>query len=185
MTDAEIITKCWDRDEQAIEGMMDSYSGYCTAVASRILAQREDVEECVSDTWLGAWNAMPPQKPSCLRVFLGKITRNLSIDRFRRAHAEKRGGGEVCAALEELEECVSGGRSPEDQVFQLALAEEVGRFLRGLPRRECSVFLRRYFYLESVNDIALRYQMSPNHVYVLLHRSREKLRKMLEQEGFQ
>lgn len=184
MTDEEIIARCWKRDDYAIHGMMARYSIYCTAIAARILALREDVDECVNDTWLGAWNNMPPQRPRNLRLFLGKITRNLSIDRFRKQHSAKRGGGEMDAVLEELAECVSSGDSVEEALLAQDLEAAIQKFLRRLPRRECSVFLRRYFYLETVDEIAARYQITANQVYVLLHRGRTKLRNMLNQEGY-
>lgn len=184
MTDEEIIARCWNRDDYAIHGMMATYSVYCSAIAARILALREDVDECVNDTWLGAWNAMPPQKPRNLRMFLGKITRNLSIDRYRRSHSAKRGGREMDAVLEELAECISDGDSVEDVLLARDLEAAIRKFLHRLPRLECSVFLRRYFYLEPIDEIASRYQIPTNQVYVLLHRGRTKLKNMLRQEGY-
>lgn len=184
MTDKEIISRCWARDDYAIHGMMATYSLYCSAIAGRILALREDVDECLNDTWLGAWNAMPPKHPNNLRIFLGKITRNLSIDRYRRAHSAKRGGGEMDAVLEELAECLTGSQSPEEALVARELEAAIQKFLRRLPQKECSVFLRRYFYLEPVAEIAQGCGIPENQVYVLLHRSRTKLKTMLEQEGY-
>ena len=170
MEDSAIIDLYWAREERALSETDAKYGGYCRSIAHNILKNREDSEECVSDTWLHAWNAMPPQRPSLLSSFLGRITRNLSFDRCRRQNAEKRGGvpapGRVEQALEARE-----------------LAEAIDRFLRTLPERECSIFLRRYWYVDSVQDIAARYALRENTAKSILFRTREKLRRYLAGEG--
>lgn len=182
MTDDEIIALYQRRDESAIQATSDSYGPYCHSIADRILGSQEDAEECVNDTWLRAWNTIPPQRPNCLRMFLAKITRNLAFDAFKRGRAGKRGGGELLLALDELEECVSDGSDVESAVITEELRRGVDRFLRELPRRERDVFLRRYFFVESTGEIAERYGLRPDHVLVILSRTRKKLRSYLEKE---
>lgn len=182
MEDRAIVDLYWSRDPEAIRQTGEKYGGYCRAIARNILPDRRDAEECVNDTWLGAWNAMPENRPSLLAPFLGKITRNLAFTRWRAGHAEKRGGGELPLVLEELGECVS----PADtlQAVEAAeLEEAVNRFLRALPERERDIFLRRYWFAESMADIAKRYGMREATVRTNLFRSREKLRRHLEKEG--
>lgn len=182
MEDRAIVDLYWSRDPEAIRQTGEKYGGYCRAIARNILPDRRDAEECVNDTWLGAWNAMPENRPSLLAPFLGKITRNLALTRWRAARAEKRGGGELPLVLDELSECVSSA----DTLRTLEAAEledEINRFLRTLPERECGVFLRRYWFTEPMADIARRYGMRENTVRTSLFRSREKLRRHLEKVG--
>ena len=183
MEDSQIIDLYWARLEQAIQETDTKYGGYCRAIAHNILKSMEDSEECVSDTWLRAWNAMPPQRPSVLSAFLGRITRNLSLDRYKAARAEKRGGSSFPAALDELSECVPAPGRVEHALEERELAEAIDRFLRTLPERECSIFLRRYWYVDSVQDIAARYALRENTAKSILFRTREKLRRYLAGEG--
>lgn len=183
MEDARIIELYWQRDEEAIVQSDVKYGAYCRAVAAQILCTREDAEECVSDTWLAAWNAMPPQRPAVLRTFLGRLTRNLSINRSMQNTAQKRGGGEVPLALEELKECVGTG-SVEEATETAELARLIDCFLRTLPERECDLFLRRYWYLDSIGAIALRYGLRAGAVKTRLHRIRGKLKTYLAKEGY-
>ena len=184
MEDHMIIDLYWARDQRAIVESEDKYGPYCRAIARGILERREDAEECVNDTWLRAWNAMPPQRPSVLRMFFAKITRNLSFDRVRSRTAQKRGGGELPLVLEELSQCIVRESPLEDAVLAQELDRSVRAFLRTLPDRECDVFLRRYFFTEPLADIAAGYGLSRNHVSVLLRRTRTKLRDHLQKEGF-
>ena len=183
MEDSQIIDLYWARLEQAIQETDTKYGGYCRAIAHNILKSMEDSEECVSDTWLRAWNAMPPQRPSVLSAFLGRITRNLSLDRYKAARAEKRGGSSFPAALDELSECVPAPGRVEHALEERELAEAIDRFLRTLPERECSMFLRRYWYVDSVQSIAARYSIKENTAKSILFRTREKLRRYLAGEG--
>lgn len=183
MEDAKIIDLYFGRDETAIEETDRKYGTYCRGVAWNILQSAEDSEECVNDTWLRAWNAMPPQRPGVLRQFLAKITRNLSLDRFRASHAQKRGSGEVPLALEELKECVGAGDPATDAERKL-LEALIGQFLQRLSPRDRNVFLRRYFYMESHKDIAARYGMKEANVRLCLSRTRQKLRDYLRKEDF-
>lgn len=183
MEDAAIIDLYWARQERALSETELKYGGYCRSIAQNILHSHEDTEECVSDTWLRAWNAMPPQRPSVLSAFLGRITRNLSFDRCRKQSAEKRGGGSLPLALDELSECVPSRASVEGELEQKELAAVIDRFLRTLPARECDIFMRRYWYVDSVQAIAARYDMKENTAKSVLFRTREKLRRYLAAEG--
>ena len=178
MEDSQIIDLYWARLEQAIQETDTKYGGYCRAIAHNILKSMEDSEECVSDTWLRAWNAMPPQRPSVLSAFLGRITRNLSLDRYKAARAEKRGG-----SSDELSECVPAGGSVEQTMDERELGQAIDRFLRTIPEKQCSLFLRRYWYAESISQIAERYSLKENTVKSILFRTREQLRKFLQKEG--
>lgn len=182
MEDCAIVDLYWSRDPEAIRRTWEKYGGYCRSIARNILPDRRDAEECVNDTWLGAWNAMPENRPSLLAPFLGKITRNLALTRWQAARAEKRGGGELPLVLDELSECVSSADTLQT-LEAVELEKEINRFLGTLPERECGVFLRRYWFTEPMADIARRYGMRENTVRTSLFRSREKLRRHLEKEG--
>lgn len=184
MEDTQIIALYWEKNADAISETAKKYGAYCLAVAENILHNAEDSEECVNDTWLHAWNAIPPQRPKVLRMFLAKITRNLSFDRFRARSAEKRGGGELALALDELGECLGGGAEAEAACEAKELGQCVRRFVRALPEREGNVLVRRYFFAESAADIARRYGLSENNVMVILSRTRKKLKAHLLKEGY-
>lgn len=184
MQDNRIIDLFWDRDEAALSMASEAYGAYCRSIAQNILRSAEDAEECVNDTWLRAWNAIPPQRPRRLAVFLGKITRNLAIDRYKARTAEKRGGGETETLLSELAECVADANDVEGQIFARDLETAMNHFVRGLPRREGDAFVRRYYFAESADQIARRYDMTTNHVMVTLSRTRKKLRSYLKKEGY-
>ncbi len=183
MEDGQIIELYWQRSEEAIVQSRLKYGAYCRAVALAILTAREDAEECVSDTWLAAWNAIPPKRPAVLRTFLGRLTRNLSLNRQLHNAAQKRGGGEVTIALEELKEC-AGGETAETMLEAAELGRVIDSFLRTLPEIECSLFLRRYWYLDSVDAIALRFGLRSGAVKTRLSRTRSKLRRYLRKEGY-
>lgn len=182
MKDHEIVDLYWQRDPEAIRETGAKYGGYCFTIARNILADSRDTEECLNDTWLNAWNAMPEERPSFLAPFLGKITRNLAFNRYRARRAEKRGGGELPAVLEELAECASSADTHRE-VEALELGEAVNRFLHTLPERECSIFLRRYWFAEPASEIGGRYGLREGAVRSSLFRSREKLRNYLKEEG--
>ena len=136
MEDARIVELYWERDEAAIAESSAKYGGYCYQIAFRILALREDAEECVGDTWLRAWEAMPPSRPGRLDTFLGKITRNLSLDRWRALRAQKRWQGQAELALTELGDCLPASGGVEQEVEAAALAESLNRFLESLPQEK-------------------------------------------------
>lgn len=184
MTDEQIIAMYQERQESAIRETAAQYGTFCFRLADHILKNREDSEECVNDTWLHTWNAIPPVHPQCLRMFLAKITRNLSFNRYRSRNAAKRGGGEIEAVLEELAECVAGSADVEEMVLEKELGECISRFAYGLPERDGNVFIRRYFFTESVAEIAKEYGLTENYVAVILSRVRKALKTHLEREGY-
>lgn len=184
MEDSEIVALFCARREEAIAAANGKYGAYCYTVAHNILTSHEDSEECVSDTWLHAWNAIPPQRPGKLAAFFAKITRNLAINTARRKSAEKRGGGALQLALDELSECVASGRDVETEYSRMELERDIDRFLHSLPARECDVFLSRYFFLEPTETIARRYGMRQSNIYLILSRTRKKLRDYLLKEGY-
>ena len=185
MEDHDIIQLYWDRNENAIARTEEKYGPYCTAIAQNILKDDRDTEECVSDTWLQAWNAMPPQWPRILSAFLGAITRNLSFGRYRAKSAQKRGGGELTVVLEELEECVSGAESAETEAERRELLTAINAFLAALPAQKRNIFLCRYWYADSVQDIAKRFHTTPGNVSAQLRRMRIKLRAYLTERGYE
>ena len=180
MEDDNIIELYWQRDESAIRESEMKYGGYCSSIADNILHSAEDTEECVSDTWFRAWNTMPPDRPSRLALFFGRITRNLAIDRYRRGRSQKYGGGQTALCLEELAECIGESSPIEDR---LTLRELLNRFLGALPEKNRDVFLLRYWYMMPVKEIAVRKALSEGAVKMILQRVREKLRDCLEKEG--
>lgn len=184
MDDQSIIELYFRRSEQAITETDRKYGGYCRSIARNILASREDSEECVSDTYLVTWRAIPPRQPEILSAFLGKITRRIAIDRWRYCTARKRGGGEMVLALEELGDCVSGGENPESVAMRRELVGILNRFLETLPETERCVFLCRYWYLDSLEKIAESFGFTTAKVNSMLHRTRKKLRVVLEREGY-
>ena len=183
-SDDRIVELYWQRSENAIRETADKYGDYCQAIAYNILYNREDAEESVNDTWLDAWNSMPPHKPSILSAFLGNITRRISIDRWRKKHAGKRGGGEMDLVLDELEDCVSDPTDVEIVIEQQEMARVIREFLDALPATERRVFLRRYWYMDSVAGIALDFDFTESKTASMLHRTRKKLREKLESEGY-
>ena len=184
MNDEKIIDLFWKRDEQAIRESMAAYGPYCRAVAAGILSDPADIEEAVADTWLAAWDTIPPQTPTHLRLFLGRITRNRAVSILRKNRADRRGGDQVTLALEELSQCVSPAGVPEQEVDGKLLAEAINRFLKNQPAQHRSVFLRRYFYLEDISAIACRYGLRESNVRMMLSRTRQKLKNFLTQEGY-
>ena len=183
MTDLQIISLYWQRSEDAIAASSAAYGGYCRTIAQNILHNAEDSEECVSDTWLNAWNTMPPQCPQRLRAFFGRITRNLALNRWKQEHTAKRGGGQTAAALTELEECIPAADGAVQAVEDAELARVLQQFLLAQPEPKRTVFLCRYWYLTPVKEIAERCGMSESKVTAILYRMRQRLKKTLEQEG--
>ena len=185
MEDGEIVRLYWDRDEQAIKATSDKYGHYCKAIANNILNCEEDAEECVNDTYLRAWNSMPSQWPAQLATFLGKITRNLSFNRYRRQHAQKRGGGEIALVLDELTDCVSDVDDVEGTIDRQELIKAIDSFVRSLPESGRRIFVRRYWYADSVAQIAKDSGMMPGTVSKSLERTRKHLRVYLTEMGFE
>ncbi len=183
MEDDKIIALYWARKEEAISETDRKYGSYCRSISFRILNDKEDSEECVSDTWLHTWNAIPPGKPEFLAGFLGKIVRNLSISKYRAGHAQKRGSGETQALLDELEECIPSGKSVEDEIEGRETAAAINRFLETLDAESRKIFVRRYFWAEPVKELAGNLNISEGKVKSQLFRMRAKLKMHLEKEG--
>ena len=181
--DEEIVALYWERSEKAIAATQNRYGSYCYTIALRILNNHEDAEECANDTYLAAWESIPPHRPQNLSTFLGKLARRIAIDKWRRSNAGKRGGGEIVLALEELGECVPGGELPEDALQAKELTLALNRFLTTLSREERGVFVGRYWHMLSVTELAKRFGIGTEKVKSMLHRIRKKLRIFLEREG--
>lgn len=184
MQDEKIVELYWKRDEAAIEETGKKYEHYLSKIAYNILADLEDSKECVNDTYLKAWNSMPPHKPEVLKTYLGKLTRQRSIDMFRSRNRVKRQGSEYAVSLSELGECVSGGDETEQSVDMHLLAEAIRKFLCSLSPEARNTFIGRYYYMDSMKEVAAYYGMSESKVKSLLHRTRLRLKTYLEQEGF-
>lgn len=182
MEDQQIVELFWRRDEKAIAETAKKYGSYCFSIAVRILHNAEDAEESVNDTYNGAWNTMPPHRPAILSTFLGKIARRTALKHYRQNNTEKRGGGELTITLEELGECISSGRQLDEELEVKELAAVIDRFLSKLPITERRVFLRRYWYLDSVTEIATRFGFSQSKVKMILKRTRDKLMQQLKKE---
>lgn len=185
MDDNGIIQLYWDRDDQAIKATSEKYGHYCKAIARNILNSEEDAEECVNDTYFNAWNSMPTHWPEQLASFLGKITRNLSFNRYRHNKAEKRGGGEITLVLGELTDCVSDLDNVEQAIDLQELKKAINAFLRSLSAKKRSLFVRRYWYADSVSRIAGDYGMLPGTVSKALERIRKQLKAYLTERGFE
>ncbi len=183
MEDKEIVDLYWQRSDLAISETNQKYGRYCYTIAYNICGVNEDAEECVSDTWLRAWNLMPDQRPTVLSTFLGRITRNYAINLIKSKNRIKRGGGEAVFVLDELEECIPGGTNPEQVLEEKELEIAIGKFVSGLPRTEKLIFILRYWYVAPVDDIAEKLQFSKGKIKSSLFRTRMKLRKYLQEEG--
>lgn len=183
MDDETILELYFVRDQRAIQETDQKYGSYCRRIACRILASREDAEECVNDTWLQAWNTIPPQRPRYFQAFLGRVTRNLSLDLWERRRAKKRGGGQTELLLSELEGCLPSPDGPERQLEAQELGEVLSRWLARQPKKNRVAFVRRYWYADSLAETAERIGCSTAAAKSLLHRMRGNLREYLDEEG--
>ena len=180
MDDERIVQLFFERDQSAIEQSQQKYGKYCFAVANRILNSREESDECVNDTWQHAWQGIPPEKPSKLQLFFGKITRNLALDRYAYHHAQKR-NTHMETVIDEFWECVPNGEAlPEDRIV---LKDLLNRFLASLDKQTRIIFLRRYWYVCTPKEIARSMGLSESNVNVILHRTRKSLKQYLQKEG--
>lgn len=184
MEDVSIINLYWARSENAISETSKKYGNYCYSIAYNILGNVEDADESVNDTYLDAWNNIPPHRPSILSTFLGKITRRISIDKWRGRTAEKRGGGEIVLVLDELADCIPSNQSVEHEVEVAELSQLIDNFVMSLSPMERRVFICRYWYLDPIADIAQRFGFSQSKVKMMLHRQRKNLLNRLEREEF-
>ena len=183
MDDSMIVTLYWQRSDRAIEETAIKYGSYCRSIAYNLLHDEEDTEECVNDTYLGAWNSMPMNRPDCLAPYLGRITRSLSVSRIRERTRIKRGGGEYALALEELADCLASPDDPERQVEAKELEETIDRFLQNLSDIERNIFLARYWYMAPLEKIAKQAGFSLSKTKSILYRSRQRLLAHLKEEG--
>ena len=183
-TEEEIIALYRARDEEAIRRTADTLGSYCYTVAYNILGNPEDAEECVNDTYLALWNAIPPARPASFKHFVTRILRNLALNRYKEQNRDKRGGGQVPLALEELSEVVSDTEDIPADYARKELLESVTRFLRGCSPRDRGLFLDRYVRLEPTAVLAKRYGVKEAQVLLILSRTRKKLKAQLEKEGY-
>ena len=184
MNDDAIVALYWQRDESAITVTQEKYNAYLMKIARNILNDTEDSEESVNDTYLAAWNSMPPQKPVVLSTYLGKITRRISISMFRKRNADKRRGGEFALSLDEMEEVLTDHMEPEKKIEAKLLGELLNQFLRSLKSDERRTFIGRYYYMDPLKEVAAYCGMSESKAKTMLFRTRVKLKEYLKKEGF-
>ena len=183
MEDSQIVALYWARNEDALAESAAKYGRYCFQIAYNILSSREDADESVNDTYMSAWERIPPHEPAVLSAFLGKITRRISLNRWRNKSRKKRGGGEVILALEELRECIPSSEDVERRMEQRELSRAITQFLVGLAETERNVFVCRYWYLADVKRISKAFGFTESKVKSMLHRTRIRLKTYLTQEG--
>ncbi len=182
MEDQQIIELYFQRDERAISETATKYGGFCTHIAMNILSVKEDAEECVSDTYFSAWKQIPPTVPEVFKAFLGRITRNLSITKFRSMRAKKRFNG-LEVMLSELEDCIPAVASVEQIVEAKQLSEYISDWLESLPEEDRALFVRRYWFGEEVQVLAKKCGITAGHMAQKMHRMRKGLKSFLEQKG--
>lgn len=183
MTDGEIVKLFWKRNENALELTRTKYGSYCRSIAFNILRNGEDAEECVNDSLLNAWNSIPPNKPRNLRTYMGKLVRNVSINRFEHYSAKKRGGTQTELVLSELECCLPDDSTVAQSVDAEMINECINTFLKKQPKQKRIIFVRRYWYLSSIKEIANEFSMTESKVTSALFRMRKELKEILEKEG--
>ena len=183
MEDTEIIALYFARSEDAIVQTARKYGDFCRMLAGNILRNASDRDECVQDAYYKAWQTIPPERPQSLRAYLACLTRSISLSRWRKEHAEKRGGKQYLLSLDELAECLPCSEDPAAIVDRLTLTDTLNRFLAGLPELDRRFFLQRYWYFRAVKEIAQDCGVGESRVKVSLHRSRKQLQQLLEQEG--
>lgn len=184
MEDREIIDLFWNRADTAISAVDKKYHSYCQHIAYNILENKEDVEECVNDTWIKLWGAIPPYCPNNLAAFLGKIARNTALNYLRDRNTKRRGGGQIDLVLEELEECVAHAQTIEKEIEEKELVKTINQFLGALPELERNVFVCRYWYLEPISEIAKHAHSNESKIKSMLFRNRKKLKSYLKKEGY-
>ena len=183
MDDNQIVALYWERSERAIAETDLKYGALCRSVAGNLLGNREDAEEIVNDTYHAAWNAMPSERPTKLGAWLGRVVRNLSIDRWRRDHRQKRSAG-METLLGELEDCGPSPQTVEKTLDAAELGRAIDAWLRTLPREDAAVFLRRYWNGTALQELARERGEAPNRLAQRMYRLRLELKQALEKEGF-
>ena len=182
MDDSKIIEMYHSRDEKAIVETDKKYGKLCHYIAMNILKIKEDATECVNDTYFAAWNKMPPALPDSLRAFLGRITRNISIDMYRAKYSKKRSCG-IDIMLSELEECIPSAQNIENEVENNILSEHISNWLESLPEKDCILFVRRYWYADKLSKLAFNYGYTPNQMAQKMHKLRIHLKEYLQTKG--
>lgn len=182
--DNEIVKLFLQRNETALSEAMRKYRNYCMKIALNILGSYEDAEECVNDAFCKVWEMIPPNKPEMLSSFLGKITRNIAINRYRWGLTAKRGGGEAAMAFEEMSALISGGVNVENEAEQRELLSEINKFLKRLSKRDRNIFICRYWFCDSISELSRDFSVSESNVSVILSRTRQKLREYLQKRGY-
>ena len=183
MDDSQIVDLYWKRQGNAVSQTKEKYGRYLFSIANHILQQYEDSEECVNDTYMRAWNSMPDKRPAALAPYLGRITRNLALNRIIEKNTLKRGGGEAALALDELDECTASSYSLEREVEAREIAAAMNRFLSKLPETERALFVSRYWFMAPVRELAEKFGFSESKTVSMLRRTRLKLGKFLTGEG--
>lgn len=183
MNDQQIIELYMERSEKAVSETYDKYSAYCNSISFSILQNSEDAEECVNDTFQKAWESIPPNRPSNLKAFLGKIARNISLNRLKHSKTQKRGSGQIDVLLSELEECISDKFSVENEVDSKQLSQSINAFLESLTAEKRKIFVSRYWYARSIREISAQYNISEEKIKSILFRLRKQLKSHLEKEG--
>ena len=183
MEDKQIVELYWERSETAIAETEKTYGRYCHYIAYQILYNDEDAQQIVNDTYLKTWDTIPPQRPELLKSYVGMISRQLALNVYEKQHTQKR-GGQVPLVLEELSECIPDNSDSNDIGDNIALSDALDRFIRSLPQRSRNIFVRRYFYMSAVAEIARDLSLKESNVTMHLLRARKKLAQFLKKEGF-
>ena len=184
MEDKDILDLYWARDEKALVETKDKYENYCGKIAYNILFDFEDAKECVNDTYLKTWNSIPDNRPSKLGLYVGKICRNLAINMFEKYNAQKRSGTQTDLALDELSNCLGDKDNVKEYVDYNLLKDTINSFLKGQSKQNRIIFVRRYFYMSSIDEIAKEYELSLSAVKMSLKRTRDNLRDYLIKQGY-
>lgn len=183
LEDKQIIELFWNRIESAIEETSRKYGRYGQYIAQNILQNKEDVEECVSESYWKLWDTIPPQNPSSLKAYFGKITRNIALHMWEKNRAKKRNSGSIELVFEELRDCIPGDSGMEQITEQMVITDVLNQFLQELNAEQRAIFLARYWYFSSIKDIASKNRISESKVKMILLRLRQKLKERLEKEG--
>ena len=183
MNDQAIVQLFWDRNEDAISESKKQYEDYCMYIAENVLHSRQDSEECLNDALLAAWKSIPPQKPENLRTYLGKLIREIAIDRWKKNNRQKRIRSDICQSLDEIAEIVSGGDFDEE-IEERELSHAISTFLSSIEETKRNVFIRRYWHYDSIDSICARYGFGKSKVLMMLKRTRDDLAQYLKKEGF-
>ena len=184
LDDRELIRLYFDRDERAVSETQRIFGGYLYTIAHNILGSVQDAEECVNDVLMRLWNHIPPAKPENVYAYFAAVARSVASKRYQMKHAQKRGGGETALVLDELHDCCTDPDTVEQQIDSRSLREAIAAFTETLKPEQQTIFIQRYWYVCPIEDIAENLGISKSKVSVTLMRTRQKLRKHLEQEGF-